>query len=82
MYVLTICNPTQGLHGDTVLVEGVNTGTAKVQVRLVDRVWKVHCTYHFLFLYTLFVCPMYVTVYLHVPLPAGYAHHALLVLYM
>ena len=30
-----------GLHGDTVLVEGVSTGTAKVQVKPVDRVWKV-----------------------------------------
>ena len=30
-----------GYHGDTVLVEGVSTGTAKVSVRLVDRVWKV-----------------------------------------
>ena len=30
-----------GNHGDTVLVEGVSTGTAKVSVRFVDRVWKV-----------------------------------------
>ena len=30
-----------GNQGDTVLVEGVSTGTAKVSVRFVDRVWKV-----------------------------------------
>ena len=30
-----------GYHGDTVLVEGVSTGTAKVSVRFSDRVWKV-----------------------------------------
>lgn len=30
-----------GYHGDTVLVEGVSTGTAKVSVKFVDRVWKV-----------------------------------------
>lgn len=30
-----------GYHGDTVLVEGGSTGTAKVSVRFVDRVWKV-----------------------------------------
>lgn len=29
-----------GYHGDTVLVEGGSTGTAKVSVRFVDRVWK------------------------------------------
>ena len=40
----------QGLHGDTVLVAGVNTGTAKVQVRLVDKLWKVNTyqTFHFI----------------------------------
>lgn len=31
----------RGQYGDTVLVEGVSTGTAKVSVRFVDRVWKV-----------------------------------------
>ena len=31
----------KGYYGDTVLVEGVSTGTAKVSVRFVDRVWKV-----------------------------------------
>ena len=31
----------RGYYGDTVLVEGVSTGTAKVSVRFVDRVWKV-----------------------------------------
>ena len=31
----------QGRQGDTVLVAGVSTGTAKVQVRLVDKSWKV-----------------------------------------
>ncbi|CAI8026947.1 Nuclear pore membrane glycoprotein 210 [Geodia barretti] len=30
----------RGYYGDTVLVEGVSTGTAKVSVRFVDRVWK------------------------------------------
>ena len=30
-----------GYHGDTVLVEGMSTGTAKVSVRFMDRVWKV-----------------------------------------
>ena len=40
----------QGLHGDTVLVAGVNTGTAKVQVRLVDKLWKVNTyqSFHFI----------------------------------
>ena len=33
-------HPPQGLQGDTVLVAGVNTGTAKLQVRLTDRAWK------------------------------------------
>ena len=32
----------QGRQGDTVLVAGVSTGTAKVEVRLVDKTWKVH----------------------------------------
>ena len=32
---------SQGLQGDEVLVAGVSTGTAKVQVRLVEEVWKV-----------------------------------------
>ena len=30
-----------GYYGDTVLVEGVSTGTAKVTVGLMDRFWKV-----------------------------------------
>ena len=34
----------QGRQGDTVLVAGVSTGTAKVQVRLVDKTWKVENT--------------------------------------
>ena len=32
---------SQGLQGDEVLVAGVNAGTAKVQFRLVEEVWKV-----------------------------------------
>ena len=36
-----LCCFVQGRQGDTVLVAGVSTGTAKVQVRLVDRTWKV-----------------------------------------
>ena len=41
---------SQGLHGDTVLVAGVNTGTAKAQVRLVDKLWKVNTyqSFHFI----------------------------------
>ena len=41
-YFLIPLNPPspQGLQGDTVLVAGVNTGTAKLQVRLTDRAWK------------------------------------------
>ncbi len=30
----------QGLQGDMVLVAGINTGTAKVQVRLRERAWQ------------------------------------------
>lgn len=40
-------SPPQGLHGDTVLVAGVNTGTAKVEVKLVDKLWKVK-RFHFI----------------------------------
>ena len=32
--------PLQGLHGDMVLVAGVNTGTIRVKVRLRERVWQ------------------------------------------
>jgi nuclear pore complex protein Nup210 len=30
----------QGLHGDEVLVSGINTGTAKVRVKLAEKMWK------------------------------------------
>ena len=40
-------SPPQGLHGDTVLVAGVNTGTAKVEVKLADKLWKVK-SFHFI----------------------------------
>ena len=38
----------QDLQGDEVLVSGVNTGTARVQVRLVENAWNVSiiCTVH------------------------------------
>ncbi len=32
--------PLQGLHGDMVLVASVNTGTAKVKIRLRQRAWQ------------------------------------------
>ena len=38
-------SPHQGLQGDEVLVAGINTGTARVQVRLVDEEWKVLYVY-------------------------------------
>ena len=42
VFELLLVSPiAQGLQGDTILVAGVNTGTAKVQARLMDRVWKV-----------------------------------------
>lgn len=31
----------KGMNGDTILVEGVKTGSAKVQVKLKDHVYKV-----------------------------------------
>ena len=30
----------QGLHGDSVLVQGINTGSAVVHVKLLNRAWK------------------------------------------
>ena len=30
----------QGLHGDSVLVQGINTGSAVVHVRLLNRAWR------------------------------------------
>lgn len=32
----------QGQQGDEVLVSGINTGTAKVCVKLAEKTWKVH----------------------------------------
>ena len=32
--------PLQGLHGDIVQVAGINTGMAKVKVRLRERAWQ------------------------------------------
>ena len=39
-----VTSSLQGYHGDSVLVSGIGTGFAIVNVKLVDPVWKVSAT--------------------------------------
>jgi len=42
--VVMMTSSLQGYHGDSVLVSGIGTGFAIVNVKLVDPVWKVSTT--------------------------------------
>ena len=50
---MALSSSLQGYHGDSVLVSGIGTGFAIVNVKLVDPVWKVRSSL-IVFIITLF----------------------------